>query len=350
VKSLSGFAATALLCIALCQPAIAAQRVHYIAADEILWNYAPLHQNIVAGAPLPPLGKTQLGWLYRKAVYREYTGRDFAHLVTVPRSERYRGILGPTIYAEAGDTVVIVFKNRTRVPVDIAPSGLPSNPAPKPVPPSQTRTYRWSITPQLGPAEHDMSSIVYLYESNVDNESSILPNPDENAALIGPLIVTRRGDARADGSPMDVDRNIVMLFSLQQESLSPLFETNLRDSQVNPRRIDGKRIKREPDIVGDNGFGTINGYVFGNMPMPVIHTSERVRWYLLSTKNLLDFHAPTWDGQTVIWQGNRVDSVALTLPHAVADMVPDEPGVWLLSDSVNVMLLLGTEERYQVVP
>jgi len=37
---------------------------------------------------------------------------------------------------------------------------------------------------------------------------------DINSGLIGPLVITRRGMARADGSPSDVDREVVAQFGL----------------------------------------------------------------------------------------------------------------------------------------
>jgi manganese oxidase len=341
VKVAAALAAATLLCVCLVpRPAQARERVHYIAADEVVWNYAPQHREVIANRPLPPLAPAQLGWVYQKAVYREYTDRTFDELLFIPSQDRYQGLVGPVIHAEVSDTVVIVFRNRTQVPVDIAPAGLPSTPMPAPVAPGATRTFRWPIRESDGPTSRDLTSVLYAYESDVR------PGADENAGLIGPLIVTRQGSARADGSPIDVDREIIALYSVQQESLSPLVETNLRDRVINPRSISGKA----KHLLDDNEFATINGYIYGNMPPPVVRTGQRVRWYLLSTHNSVDFHAPTWDGQTVLWQNNRLDSVPLSLPHAVADMVPDDPGVWLLTCSLNVHLFFGMEARYKVLP
>ncbi len=343
MKHTGALAFAALLCVALFhQPAQAQQRLHYIAADEVIWNYVPQHHDLMDGQPLPPLAPKQLGWTFHKAIYREYTDRYFDQLASVPPLERYRGVLGPAIHAEVGDTVVVVFKNRTRMPVDIAPAGLRSNPKPAAVMPGTTRTFVWSIGSDDGPSGQDVSSVLYVYSSDVAQSA------DENAGLIGPLIVTRQGATRADGSPNDVDQEIFTLFSAQRESLSPLLEANLHDRRVNPRGI---RIDRNVDaLFDDNTFPTINGYGFGNMPMPVLRVGKRVRWYLLATSNAYDFHAPMWDGQTVLSQGNRVDSIGLTWRHAIVDMVPDDPGVWVLRCTVNVHLMAGMKARYKVSP
>jgi manganese oxidase len=343
VKPAVALALSVLLCVALfVQPAQAQQRLHYIAADEVMWNYVPQHRDLMSAQPLPPLGRRQLGWTFHKAIYREYTDRSFNRLASVSPGERYRGLLGPAIHAEVGDTVVVVFKNRTRMPVDIAPAGLRSSRNPGAVMPGNTRMFAWPISPNDGPVSKDESSTLYVYSSDV-NQSA-----DENAGLIGPLIVTRQGAARPDGSPNDVDQEVYTLFSAQRESMSPLLQANLHDHAVNPR---GLRIARNPNaFVDDNTFPTINGYGFGNMPMPVVRAGKRVRWYMLSTSNAYDFHAPMWEDQTVLSQGNRVDSIGLTWRHSIVDMVPDDPGIKVLRCTVNVHLIGGMKARYRVSP
>ncbi|HEY5096134.1 MAG TPA: multicopper oxidase domain-containing protein [Candidatus Eremiobacteraceae bacterium] len=322
------------------QPAIARERVHFIAADDVLWNYAPQTRDVISGNPLRPEAAAQLGWTYHKAVYRAYTDATFASLAPIPPSERYRGLVGPTIHAEVGDTVVVVFRNRTQVPVDIAPSGVASIPKPAAVMPGSTRTFRWPVTAADGPGAADGSSVLFAYSSDVQQ------TPDENAGLIGPLVITRKGSARADGSPADVDREITTLFSSQAEPRSALVQENVRDRAINPKGI----APASKTFFVDNVFPSINGYVYGNMPLPQMRAHDRVRWYLLSTMNDIDGHAPTWDGQTVLYQGNRSDSIGLVTMHVLVDMVPDDPGIWLLKCSFNIHLAAGMEARYEVEP
>jgi manganese oxidase len=340
VKAAAAFGVAALaLLTALCEPALARERVHYIAADEVTWNYAPLRMNPIAGTSLPPLLPTQLGWTYRKAFYREYTDGSFAHVAPISPSNRYLGIVGPVIHAEVGDTVVVVFRNRTRFPLDIAPGGVRSIPNPSAIWPGATRTFRWPIGDADGPGMQDGSSVLFVYESDVNQ------NADESLGLIGPLIVTRRGQARADGSPIDVDKEIVTLFSVQDEFQNPFRSVNLANDAINPKHFDG----REKTFENDNYIHTINGFAWGNMPTPTMRVGERVRWYMLSTQSPADGHVPTWSGQTVLSQGNRSDTIQLVTPHMIADMVPDNPGTWLLVCTLNIHLLNGMEARYKVV-
>jgi hephaestin len=49
----------------------------------------------------------------------------------------------------------------------------------------------------------DGSSVMWMYHSHVDDVRDI------NTGLFGPMIVTARAMARADGTPVDVDREFV---------------------------------------------------------------------------------------------------------------------------------------------
>ncbi len=46
--------------------------------------------------------------------------------------------------------------------------------------------------------------------------------------LLGGMVITRKGMAREDGSPKDVDREFVVLFSVINENQSPYLEHNLK--------------------------------------------------------------------------------------------------------------------------
>ena len=59
-------------------------RRYYIAADEVDWNYAPAELDPMTGKPYDERarifvenGPTQIGRVYKKAIYREYTDASF---------------------------------------------------------------------------------------------------------------------------------------------------------------------------------------------------------------------------------------------------------------------------------
>lgn len=332
-------AAAALLMIAV-QPAAARERTFFIAADEMLWNYAPSGRDLVAGRALPALPPGQLGFVYHKLEYRAYTDATFSSLLSPAGNDRYLGILGPVLRAEVGDTIAVVFKNNTHVPVDIAPSGGLAGPQSQLVAPGAVHTYHWSVPESAGPGPADESSVLWTYDSNGKAFHGAMM-----AGLIGPIVVTRRGAADATGAPKDVDREVFAGFFETDESASSLFSQNLSDPRTNPRKVP----RATASIPFADVVVSINGFTFGNMPMLTLRTGERVRWYLFSSNSDGDAHAPTWDGQTVTVAGNRMDTVGLAPSgHVIADMVPDNPGIWMLYCTLNIHLDFGMKARYQV--
>lgn len=335
--------------------ALAAQRTYYIAADDVIWNYAPTGTNLLTGVPLKP-DKQQLGFRYHKIVYHGY--RDASFTKQLPPVAPYMGILGPPIHAEVGDTVVVVFKNNSRIPLSIHVHGLRylknSEGAPyrdgsgsgtKPgdaIAPGKTYTYHFEVPERSGPGTMDGSSVLWMYHSHTDEAR------DVNTGLVGPIIVTRRGAARPDGSPKDVDREIYALFGEFDEAESRLFRQNVADRQINVRRL---RPDPSPAFEFANQFYSMNGFIFGNLPTIDVVRGQRTRWYVMSTMSDFDFHAPHWHGETVTINGMRTDTAELgAMGMVIADMVPDNPGTWLYHCHVNVHLERGMVGRFRTLP
>lgn len=345
--------ALVLLCSA---PAFAAERTYYIAADEIVWNYAPTGTDVLTGAPLKP-APLQLGYTYRKVVYHGYTDATFQRLETRPDAQAYMGTLGPPIRAVVGDTVTVVFRNNSRLPLSFHVHGLrylkTSEGAPyrdgsaseiKPgdaVAAGATYTYHFDVPERSGPGPMDQSSILWMYHSHTDELR------DVNTGLVGPIVVTSRDAARPDGTPSDVDREVFTMFAQVDESQSRLYDANLADPAINTRHV-----KRTPGdgFVDDNSLFSINGYVYGNMPFIDVYRGERTRWYVMTTMSDFDFHAPHWHGETVVINGMRTDTAQLgPMGMVVADMLPDDPGVWLYHCHLNIHLEAGMVARFRTL-
>ena len=355
-------------------------RQYYIAADEIDWDYMPSGRDAMM-PNMPPAGYAKfyaqrgphlIGKLYRKVVYREYTDATFHHLKVRPPEEAYLGILGPTLRAEVGDTIRILFRNNGTHAYSMHPHGVfyekPSEGAPyddgvatadkggASVAPGKTFAYVWMVPPRAGPGPNDPSSVVWLYHSHVTERK------DVNAGLIGAIVVTRQGSARQDGKPRDVDREFVSLFMIFDESQSWFLDDNVKRFAGDPKHTDvSEFITKDPEGHFDsvNGTGisaqnfryTINGYSFGNMPMMRMRKGEHVRWYLVSLGESGNTHTPHWHGNTVLSGGRRTDVVEVTPAQMVtADMVPDDPGIWLFHCHVSDHMDGGMVARYQVLP
>ena len=328
--------------LASMQPADARTRTYYVAADELLWNYAPSGRDLTTGKPLPPLFPLELGRTVHKLLYREYTDSTFKTLKPYAADDRYLGWTGPIMHAEVGDTIQVTFKNNAPLPLDVEPMGGIIGPLCKPIPKGSTATYRWRVPDAAGPGPNDPSSRLDLYGPNATH-----PGAAMYAGLLGGVIVTRAGAARADGTPKDVDKEIVIGFREINEAQSALLDQNLADGQTNPLKAKGS-VKA---LIPTNFTVSLNGFSYGNMPMVTMRRGERVRWYLFDGYADGDAHIPTWNGQTVLWNGHRGDSITLGgTDTEVADMVPDNPGTWLLYCTLNIHLENGMVGRFTVTP
>jgi manganese oxidase len=341
-------------------------RSYFISADEVAWNYAPYGYNRITGKPFDDVadgyvknGPNRIGSTYRKCLYRGYTDASFSQRVHRGQGQQYLGILGPVIRAVVGDKVRIVFRNNCSIPdsihmhglkYDKASEGAPYNDGTRggsklddAVPPGHTYTYHFTVPERAGPAEGDQSSVMWMYHSHTDEIG------DTYAGLMGPVVVTAAGMARFDGTPKGVGKEAFALFSVMNENLSPYEQYNLHHYAKPPQ--EGNTAPDADDYYESNLMHSVNGYVFGNMPMISLHRGEHVRWYVMSMGTEVDLHTPHWHGNTVDVNGMRVDVVNL-LPASmiVADMVPDDVGIWLFHCHVNDHIKAGMLTRYQVLP
>lgn len=339
---------------------------YYIAAEDVLWDYAPSYPlNAMSGEEFTAEQRVfvdgtsdeRIGRRYWKALYRQYTDKTFT--TRVPRLPEWDhlGTLGPVIRASVDETIVVVFRNNTSdKTLSIHPHGMFYDKASEGTPyndgtsgddklddavlPGATHTYIWEVPERAGPGAGDPSSIVWMYHSHVDEPA------DTNAGLIGPIIITGRGMARADGSPRDIDREIVNLFTVYDENKSLYLEQNI--TEFAPHSIPANA-----DFQESNLMHAINGYLWGNVPNMTVKIGERVRWYLIGMGTEVDLHTPHWHGNTVILGheriGQRVDIVEL-MPASMktVTMRPDNPGVWMYHCHINDHIEAGMMAFYTV--
>ncbi len=354
-KNLRSIYAVVILFSLFCNGAAAAVREYWLAADEVLWDYAPSFPiNLMSGEEFTPEQKVfveqGVGRHYLKSIYREYTP-GFAELKDRGERERHLGILGPIIRAAVGDRIIVHFRNNTRFPASIHPHGVfytksdegtpyydgSNEKADDIVEPGAEYTYFWRVPRRAGPGKSDPSSIAWLYHSHVDEIA------DTNSGLIGPIIVTRRNAARSDGSPRNVDREFVSLFTVFDENASLYLDANLSAC------ASGECDPDDEDFQESNLMHGINGLVYGNNQGYEMHKGERVRWYILGMGTEVDLHTPHWHGATLLHNGNRLD-VTEVLPAATKtlDMRPDVKGTWMYHCHVNDHISAGMMTTFTV--
>jgi manganese oxidase len=331
-------------------------RIYYIAADDVMWNYAPRGRNL-AGTPGPENEAAPNSMIYRKAAYQEYTDGTFATLKTRPPQWEHLGILGPLIRAEVGDVIKVFFKNNTKFFCSMHPHGLAydkdsegalySDNMPGEskkgdgVAPGQTYTYTWTVPERAGPAAGDSSSILWVYHSH------FVEPRDMNTGLLGPILITAKGSAKPDGTPKDVDREFIVAFAVFDETESWYFESNAMNRK---KYTQGMRFS-DPAFRQRYLLYSLNGLIEGNLPLMRMKKGERVRWYLFANSNEDDVHTPHWHGQTVVFNQMRTDMVHLEPMMMIeADMVPDNLGTWLFHCHVNDHIEGGMQALFAVVP
>jgi manganese oxidase len=353
-------------------------RTYYIAADEVRWNYAPSGIDQVTGKPFDAMQRPyttndshHIGSVYLKAIYREYTDATFRTLKPRSAQDAYLGFVGPVIHAEVDDTIRVVFKNNASRPYSIHPHGVfyaknsegmayndGGSPAGKiggAVPPGQTYTYIWQVPERAGPGPGDPSSIVWVYHSHVDEQR------DVDSGLVGAIVVTARGMANPNGTPKGVDREFVTVFHIVNENQSWYFNDNVATYTPTLKRAERAETigvdSNDAFTLNGSGFAdgnfkfSINGYLYGNGPWMVMRKGEHVRWYVIDIGNGFDFHTPHWHGNTVLWNNQRTDVLALMPAQMLTvDMVPDDPGLWLFHCHVADHMDAGMSAYYQVLP
>lgn len=336
-------------------------RKYFIAAEEVQWDYAPRGRDL---SGIPPGWSREdetgpvtvaLPMVVHKAIFREYTDDSFRTLKLRSSGWEHLGILGPLIRAEVGDTIRVVFLNRTHILCNLHPHGLSYDKANEgslyedgtagadkrddAIRPGERYTYTWTVPERAGPGPGDPSSIAWMYHSHYVEQREV------NTGLVGPIIVTARGMALPDGAPKDVDREFFTAFLIFDETQS-MFVDSLAPGVKPPPHIEGRNPANESFL-----RYTINGMVEGNLPGLEMRQGEHVRWYLMAGTNENDVHTAHWHGLTAIVMHSRSDMVPLLpMSTAVADLVPDRVGTWLFHCHVADHLAGGMNALFTVLP
>lgn len=316
----------------------AALREYFIAAEDVMWDFAPSGANLVHCMDMAPCTIPD-PWtdshVFASTRYIQYTDNTFRQQVPQPR---WLGILGPIIRAEVGDQIRIHFCNHAASgSYGMHPHGVHyskdnegamytgTNSGSPPgagaeVAPGSCYTYDWIADDSSGPAEGEVSSHVWWYHSHV------MEPAETNRGLLGAIIITRLGMARPDATPRDVDQEFVTAFMIFDKA-------------------DGE----------EHGLmHSINGFIFGNLKGLVMNAGQRVRWHVIGMGNEVDLHTPHWHGKTLTIGRSvamrRTDVVEL-LPGSMvtADMYADNVGEWLFHCHVADHIKAGMFTTYQIV-
>ncbi|KAM4555108.1 coagulation factor VIII [Odontesthes bonariensis] len=322
-----------LLLPLLCCPAGEAQqsqaavREYHIAAVEIGWDYIHLDDADRASDP----GSKAIPQKYIKAVYREYT--DSTYTVPKPRPA-WTGIQGPVIVAQAGDRVVVHFKNLASQPYSISPVGITYSKKSEgagyddstagqekeddAVSPGGYYEYVWDISPKDGPTTSDPDCLTYSYSSQVDTVR------DMNSGLIGALLICKSSAFKDDGQRRQ--QAFVLIFAVFDETKS-------WNGEVGERMIRDK-FKRGN---GRKEYHTINGYVNSTLPgLTVCQGRNPVFWHMIGMGTAPEIHSIRFQDHSLQVMTHRKVTVEVTpMTFVTAEMRPTSIGRFLVSCQIN---------------
>ncbi|XP_015266787.1 PREDICTED: coagulation factor V [Gekko japonicus] len=289
-------------------------REHYIAAQFTSWSYGspPKEQSRVPNS----------GSLFNKIVYREYE----AGFQKEKPPDALSGLLGPTLHAEVGDTLIIHFKNMANKPLSIHPQGIsyskqsegasysdktsPMETLDDAVPSGQTYKYVWAITAEIGPRKADPACLTYTYYSH---ENMV---QDFNSGLIGALLICKEGSLYENGTQKLFDQEYVLMFAVFDETKSWQKVTSL--------------------------MYTINGYANGTLPDVEACAYDRISWHLIGMSSAPEIFSIHFNGQTLEQNHYKVSTINLVGgASTTANMSVSRTGKWLISSIVQKHLQAG---------
>ncbi|KAL9652111.1 hypothetical protein ABK040_015912 [Willaertia magna] len=346
-------------------------RHYYIKAEKVFWDYAPTGYDLMTGGNLPPnmifdKANNRIGRKYYKAMYKQYTDATFTKLIKQPK---HYGLLGPTLYAEVGDIIKVTFKNDLPFEASVHSHGVlyakPSEGAAyldndpslhdtmmSPikwagpgdlVKTGETYTYVLKVPERSGPTKDEPNcSTGWLYHSHSLDEPA-----ESESGLMGYIVVSRKGCAKKNGRPKDVDRELFTLFRTFNEMASKLWPENcaLLDNVCN-----NPAILNDPAFIESNTKDSINGLMFHNLLGLNAKVGERIRWYVASLGN--HFHTAHWHGNVGIENGFIRSDVLIVGPGStrILDMKPDNVGAWMYHCHVDEHLMNGMSTVYNIYP
>ncbi|KAM9685805.1 coagulation factor V isoform 1-T1 [Trichechus inunguis] len=281
-------------------------RQFYVAAQVISWNYCPQPTD-------PSLNTSET--FFKKIVYREY---EAYFKKEKPRSS-ISGLLGPTLYAEVGDTMKVHFKNKADKPLSIYPQGIkyskfsegasypdhtfPVEKIDDAIAPGQEYTYVWNIMEDSGPTQDDppcLTHIYYSYENLIQ---------DFNSGLVGPLLICKKGTLTEDGTQKMFDKQHVLMFAVFDESKSWIQSSSL--------------------------MYTVNGYVNGTLPDITVCAYDHISWHLIGMSSGPELFSIHFSGQVLEQNHHKISAIILTSAMSTtANMTVSPQGRWAISSLI----------------
>uniref|UniRef100_A0A4W5RVL4 F5/8 type C domain-containing protein n=1 Tax=Hucho hucho TaxID=62062 RepID=A0A4W5RVL4_9TELE len=316
--------------------------VHYIAAEEIIWDYAP---HLRRGSER--LGPHQLGHEYKKVVYVEYTDQTFTK-----RKSPVKRLLGPLLRGQVDEHFQIVFKNLANRPFNMYPNGLTTisplrntgNEGEKDlrslaVPPNGTYGYVWKLTAEDGPLERDPQCLTRLYQSTIN------PERDLATGLVGPLLICKKDSMDTRGRLVGPDKVKQLMFAVFDENKSWNINDNIQKYSKDPSMVN----PTDPDFYNSNVIYNVNGIMFNGQRIHLCK-DDVTFWHLANVGTQSDFLSVYFTGNPFM-RDNVYESVLTLFPMSgeTVTMETELIGEWEISAFDGSLKSRGMSARYSVL-
>ncbi len=203
----------------------------------------------------------------------------------------------------------------------------------------------WQVPERAGPGPGDASSMLWMYHSHTDEAA------DTSAGLFGPIIIARKGMAKADGSPKDVDKEFALMFYTIDESSSFLSGLNVRTYLPNVDRNQSllHSLTRDQDFKESNKKHSINGLSFCNLPGLAMERGAVARLHIMGLGSNEGFHTMFSEAASLDLGASRAQAVRI-MPGMMQtlDVRPELPGQWVLQCHVQAHANGGMMALYSV--
>uniref|UniRef100_A0AAQ5XEF7 F5/8 type C domain-containing protein n=1 Tax=Amphiprion ocellaris TaxID=80972 RepID=A0AAQ5XEF7_AMPOC len=279
--------------------------VHYIAAEEVTWDYAPHLEPTDSNlqSRYLPAVPHHLDYKYKKVVYVEYTDGSFTQ-----RKNPDNTLLGPILKGKVNDQLHIIFRNLASRPFNIFPNGLTkiipleTNGVEIYLPPNGTFGYIWSLTTDDGPLEEDPPCLTQLYQSTVSLEKDLA------SGLVGTLLICKSDTIDIRGNLLGADKKFSLVFAVFDENRSWYFDENMQQSNQKSFNI------TDPEFYNSNViYSTLHlyFYVFLMLRRFVMCQTDVPFWHVANVGAQSDFLSVYFTGNLFQYQGSYQSVVTL---------------------------------------
>uniref|UniRef100_A0A672T9K7 Venom prothrombin activator omicarin-C non-catalytic subunit-like n=1 Tax=Sinocyclocheilus grahami TaxID=75366 RepID=A0A672T9K7_SINGR len=269
---------------------------YYIAAEEMIWDYAP---NMDFRSKYLKQGPQRIGKKYKKAVFTQYKDGAFKERAEDKQRKKELGILGPVIRAQIRD----VIKTHG-------------------IQPGEIYTYTWSVSEEDTPTDSDPRCLTRMYHSAVDTPRDIA------SGLVGPLLICKSQSLNKKNVQLKADKEQHAMFTVFDENKSWYHDEN-----INTYCSDPKRVKRDdPEFYKSNVMHTINGYVYESGQELGFCNGEIVTWHVSNVGEQDYIQTATFYGHTFELKNREQDLLSLfPMTGETITMNMLNIGIWLLA-------------------